>query len=157
MEPAAGSAQLLPTLCRCCPVRPCGGALHCVLATGSPTDLVDICSTPDHWTLGQCMGTSLREHAALSPSAASEAGPATGVGVANLTSSPHTDWPARGVQVRSTQHSSGQQLSQRLPLAGMAVAATSRGADGSLFLASAHDAGIRRLAPVPFLEQVACS
>ena len=61
---------------------------------------------------------------------------------------------AHGRQVRSTQRSSGHQLTQRLPLAGMAVAAASRAPDGSLFLASAHDAGIRRLAPVPFLEQV---
>ena len=57
-------------------------------------------------------------------------------------------------QVRSSQQSSGHQLSQRLPLVGMAIAAASRAADGSIFLASSSDAGIRCLRPVPFLQQV---
>ena len=36
----------------------------------------------------------------------------------------------------------------------MAVCAPTLGPDGSLFLASASDSGIRRLTPVPFLQQV---
>ena len=35
----------------------------------------------------------------------------------------------------------------------MAVAAPSAGADGSVFVAARGDAGIRRLAPVPFATQ----
>ena len=42
---------------------------------------------------------------------------------------------------------------QVLPMRGMSVAALSTAADGSLFLASGSDGGIRRLAPIPFREQ----
>lgn len=56
--------------------------------------------------------------------------------------------------MRPAQSASGNDLSQQLPLAGMAVFSTTLGSDGSLFLASASDAGIRRLTPVPFLQQV---
>ena len=60
-------------------------------------------------------------------------------------------------QVRSTQHSSGHQLAQRMPHAGMAIAGASRASDGSIFLASSADAGVRCLRPVPFLQQVLSS
>lgn len=42
---------------------------------------------------------------------------------------------------------------QVLPLRGMTISAASTAADGSVFLASGGDGGIRRLAPVPFRQQ----
>lgn len=58
------------------------------------------------------------------------------------------------LQVRPAQSASGGDLSQQLPLAGMSVCSSTPGSDGSLYLASSTDAGIRRLTPVPFLLQV---